>query len=58
MDLKEVLNSLQKNCDELYTEYGASDEVIQLQVAINTLRNNFDIPDEAEMTDSNKGFVQ
>ncbi len=58
MNLKKVLNNLQKNCNELYKEYGASDDVIQLQVAINNLRNSFNIPDEEEMTTSNKGFVQ
>lgn len=58
MNLNEILDNLQNNCDELYGEYGASDDVIQLQVAINNLRNTFDIPDEANMTISNEGFVQ
>lgn len=58
MNLNEILDNLQNNCDELYGEYGASDDVIQLQVAINNLRNTFDIPDEANMTASNEGFVQ
>lgn len=58
MNLNEILDNLQNNCDELYSEYGASDDVIQLQVAINNLRNTFDIPDEANMTVSNEGFVQ
>ncbi len=58
MNLNEILDNLQNNCDELYGEYGASDDVIQLQVAINNLRNTFDIPDEANMTVSNEGFVQ
>lgn len=58
MDLKKVLNDLQNSCNELYGEYGASDDVIQLQVAINSLRNTFDIPDETKMTISNEGFVQ
>ena len=58
MNLNEILDNLQNNCDELYGEYGASDDVIQLQVAINNLRNTFDIPDEANMTVSNAGFVQ
>ena len=52
---EEMLN---KELDKLYKEYGASDDVIQLQVAINNLRNSFDVPDKAEMTTSNKGFVQ
>jgi len=58
MELDEILNTLQNCSDELYGEYGAVDDVIQLQVAINNLRNTFDIPDEAEMTVSNEGFVQ
>lgn len=58
MNLNEILDNLQNNCDELYGEYGASDDVIQLQVAINNLRNTFDMPDEANMTVSNEGFVQ
>lgn len=58
MNLNEILDNLQNNCDELYGEYGASDDVIQLQVAINNLRNTFDIPDKANMTVSNEGFVQ
>ena len=41
MELKETLSNLQKECDVLYKEYGATDEVIQLQVAINTLINYF-----------------
>lgn len=58
MNLNEILDNLQNNCDELYGEYGASDDVIQLQIAINNLRNTFNIPDEANMTVSNEGFVQ
>lgn len=58
MSLDNILNNLQKECNKLYEEYGASDDVIQLQVAINNLRNTFDIPDESQMTTSNEGFVQ
>ena len=58
MNLEEVLNNLQKECDCLYEEYGASDDIIQLQVAINTLRNHFDIPDKTKLTTSNDGFIQ
>lgn len=58
MSLDNILDNLQKECDKLYEEYGASDDVIQLQVAINNLRNTFDIPDESQMTVSNEGFVQ
>lgn len=58
MDLKQVLRNLQNECNILYEEYGATDDVIQLQVAINSFRHSFNIPDEENMTDSNKGFVQ
>lgn len=58
MSLDNILDNLQKECNKLYEEYGASNDVIQLQVAINNLRNTFDIPDESQMTVSNEGFVQ
>ena len=58
MSLDNILDNLQKECNKLYEEYGASDDVIQLQVAINNLRNTFDIPDKSQMTVSNEGFVQ
>lgn len=58
MDFKMIFDNLQKECDVLYKEYGATDEVIQLQIAINGLRHKFDIPDESQMTESNQGFVQ
>ena len=54
MSLDNILDNLQKECNKLYEEYGASDDVIQLQVAINNLRNTFDIPDESQMTVSNE----
>ena len=58
MELKEILNNLQDNCNELYDAYGASEDVIKLQVAINGLRHSFNISDESKMTTSNEGFVQ
>lgn len=58
MDLRDILNNLQDECNILYETYGATDDVIQLQVAINSLRHNFNIPDENNMTESNEGFVQ
>lgn len=58
MDLKQTLNNLQNECNVLYDEYGATENIIQLQVAINSLRNAYNIPDETEMTKSNPGFVQ
>ena len=58
MDLKNIIDTLQEKANELYNEYGATDEVIDLQVSINQLRNKYDIVDETELTESNKGFVQ
>lgn len=58
MNLKQTFTNLQNECNKLYKEYGATDEVIELQIAINGLRNCFNIPDETKMTESNKGFVQ
>lgn len=48
MELKKVLDNLQKEANELYDEYGATTNIIQLQVAINSLRNEYDITDETE----------
>ena len=58
MSLEETLDILQSQCDILYGQYGATDNIIQLQVAINRLRHEHNIPDEADMTVSNPGFVQ
>lgn len=58
MDIKKTLNDLQNISNQLYKEYGASEEVINLQIAINGLRNFHDIPDDTQMTKSNEGFVQ
>ena len=58
MDLEKVLDNLQENCNQLYEKYGASDDVIKLQVAINGLRHSFDISDKTKITKSNEGFVQ
>jgi len=56
--VEEILDNLQKQADELYEKFGAIDEVIELQVAINMLRNHFNIPDKTKMTDSNPGYTQ
>ena len=46
--LKETLDNLQQECNELYEEYGLIDEVMDLQLVINSLRNKFDLVDESE----------
>lgn len=46
--LKETLDNLQRECNKLYEEYGLIDEVMDLQLLINSLRNKFDLVDESE----------
>lgn len=58
MDIQKSLTNLQNECNLLYEAYGATEEIMQLQIAVNTLRHKFDIPDETKLTESNKGFVQ
>ena len=57
-DLKQCFDILQEQNNKLYKSFGASDEVIDLQIVINKLRNKYNIPDESKTTDSNPGFVQ
>lgn len=52
------LNQKQKENDKLYKQYGLTDEVLDNQIEINKKRNELDIVDKTELTDSNKGFVQ
>lgn len=46
--LKETLDNLQQECNKLYEEYGLIDEVMDLQLVINSLRNKFDLVDESK----------
>ena len=46
--LKETLDNLRQECNKLYEEYGLIDEVMDLQLVINSLRNKFDLVDESE----------
>nr|DAY53185.1 MAG TPA: hypothetical protein [Caudoviricetes sp.] len=46
--LKETLDNLQQECNKLYEEDGLIDEVMDLQLVINSLRNKFDLVDESE----------
>ena len=54
--LKETLDNLQQGCNELYEEYGLIEEVMDLQLVINSLRNKFDLVDSQEIVYEN--FVQ
>lgn len=57
-ELKECLKILQEQNNKLYEAYGSTDEIIDLQVAINKLRSKYNISDETKVTESNPGFVQ
>lgn len=46
--LKETLDNLQQEYNKLYEEYGLIDEVMDLQLVINSLRNKFNLVDESE----------
>lgn len=54
---QKVLNTTQKLIDFIYEKNGLSDEVLDLQIMLNTIRANSDIPDPNEIIDE-KGFVQ
>ena len=57
-ELKECFKVLQDQNNKLYESFGATDEIIDLQVAINKLRSKYNIADESKETASNPGFVQ
>lgn len=48
-DLEHTFNTLQNVCNELYETYGATEEVIDLQVAINKLRHKHNVTDKSEL---------
>lgn len=56
--IKNCLTTLQNEANKLYEELGATDEIIDLQISINKIRNKYNIPDETKMTTSNPNFVQ
>ena len=43
------LDKLQDISNQLYYVYGATDEIILLQAMINSLRHDYDIPDDKEL---------
>lgn len=57
-ELKECFKILQEQNNKLYENFGSTDEVVDLQIAINKLRNKYNIVDETKETESNPGFVQ
>ena len=48
-DLEHTFNTLQNVCNELYETYGATEEVMSLQISINQLRHKFDVTDKSEL---------
>lgn len=57
-ELKQCFDILQQQNNKLYEEFGTIEEVMDLQIIINKLRNKFNITDETNLTESNPGFVQ
>lgn len=55
-ETKERLRKMQDKVDVLYEKNGLTDEVLDLQIEINTLRSELDIPDEKDVIVG--GFVQ
>ena len=53
---KPVLDEAQDLVDRKFNEYGATDEVLDLQLKINFIRNKLDITDDKEKI--YKDFVQ
>ena len=54
--MEERLAKMQQEVNELYEKEGLTEEVLNKQVTINTLRNEHDIADETELV--YKEFVQ
>ena len=47
-NIEQKLDTIQDKIDELYKKYGATDEIIDLQIAINKLRHKLDITDKKQ----------
>lgn len=56
-ELSNIINNLQKECDNLYNEYGLIDEVLDLQIIINTIcsKNNITNSNEIQLYED---FIQ
>lgn len=56
-ELLNIINNLQKECDNLYNEYGLIDEVLDLQIIINTIcsKNNITNSNEIQLYED---FIQ
>lgn len=54
--MQDKINQLQEICNELHEEFGLTDEVLSLQVAINKLRHKHDVSDTSNQLHEN--YVQ
>lgn len=56
-ELLNIINNLQKECENLYNEYGLIDEVLDLQIIINTIcsKNNITNSNEIQLYED---FIQ
>ena len=54
--MQDKLAEMQEKLDKIYDKEGLTDEVLDLQLEINALRHEHDIPDETEMV--YKEYVQ
>lgn len=46
--MQDKLTEMQKKLDKIYNEQGLTDEVLDLQLEVNALRHEHDIPDETK----------
>lgn len=56
--IEECLKILQEQNNQLFEDLGATEEIIDLQIAINKIKNKYNISDKSKSTESNPGFVQ
>lgn len=54
--MQDKIKTLQEVCENLYDEYGLTEEILELQVVINKLRNKYNISDSKNRI--YKNFVQ
>ena len=46
--IEPILDEVQKKINEAYAEDGLNDEILELQVRVNSIRNTIDAPDTTE----------
>lgn len=50
-EIVDELNKEQKAINKLYKKFGLTDEVLERQVALNTRRSEYDIPDDSQLVE-------